>query len=155
MVIQNPDTNINFSNTISIYSDSELDSIFSVGSEIGFIGYNNFNVYSTVKYINTIDSKLILDDYVQYKFPNVFSGYTQANTVVISKYNNTGSNASMGIGDDISIGNNIITIENIDTSNNILYFPISLESTGSELHTANVSIIKKLTSNNIIKYTTV
>ena len=155
LVIQNPDTNINFSNTISIYSDSELDSIFSVGSEIGFIGYNNFNVYSTVKYINTIDSKLILDDYVQYKFPNVFSGYTQANTVVISKYNNTGSNASMGIGDDISIGNNIITIENIDTSNNILYFPISLESTGSELHTANVSIIKKLTSNNIIKYTTV
>jgi hypothetical protein len=157
LVIQNPNPVINFSNTILIYTDSELDSIFSIGSKIAIIGYNNFNIYSTVNDINTIDSELILDDYVQYKFPNVFNGYTQANTIIISKYNYTGSNAnaSIGIGDDISMGNNIVTIENIDFANNILYFPVNLELTGTALNTANVTIIKNLTSNNIIKYTTV
>jgi hypothetical protein len=87
----------------------------------------------------------------------VFNGYTQANTIIISKYNYTGSNAnaSIGIGDDISMGTNLVTIENIDFANNILYFPVNLELTGTALNTANVTIIKNLTSNNIIKYTTV
>lgn len=148
-----------FSDTIIIHVPEaiDLDSLFSANSIIAIKGYNNFNIYSTIKYINNIDNELTLKDYVQYKFPNVYNGYTNSNSVIITtnNYNDNkyAMNTFIGIGDDISIGNNIITIDNI--INNTLYFTNTLDPTGNMEQTANVTIIKNLTSNNIITYTTV
>jgi hypothetical protein len=148
-----------FSDTIIIHVPEaiDLDSLFSANSIIAIRGYNNFNIYSTIKHINNIDGELTLKDYVQYKFPNVYNGYTSSNSVIITtnNYNDNkyAMNTFIGIGDDISIGNNIITIDNI--INNTLYFTNTLDPSGNVEQTANVTIIKNLTSNNIITYTTV
>lgn len=148
-----------FSNTLIIHTPEEvdLDSLFSANSIISIIGYNNFNIYSTIKNINNIDSELTLKDYVQYKFPNVYSGYTSSNSVIITKNNYTDNkysvNTFIGIGDNISIGNNSITIDNI--INNTLYFTNTLNTSGNVAYPSNVTVIKNLTSNKIITYTTV
>lgn len=157
LVVQN--INSIYSNTIQIYTEESVDlnAITSIGSQICIIGPTEFNIYSTISEIDNVNSILTLNDSVQYKFPNVYNGYTSANSIIITKGNYPGNkytvNTFIKIGDDISIGNNIVTIQNI--SNNIIYFPIILEQTGNITQTANVSVIKNLTSNNITIYTTV
>lgn len=156
LVRQNSNTNINFSNIITIYTEEELDSIFTANSKISITGNNNLYIYSTINSIDSLNSTIELEDYIQYKFPNVYNGYTDSNTIIVTRNNYTDKysmNTFISVGDNISMGTNIITIDRIE--NNILYFPVILDPAGDEQNTANVSIIKNLESNNIITYTTV
>ena len=158
LVKQNDNTAINFSNTINVYANVDLDTIFTTNSTISIIGHNNFYIYSTINHIDTSNSRIQLDDSVQYKFPNVYNGYTVSNSVIITNNNYSDTKYSMntfiGIGDAITIGNNSpIAIDAI--LGNTLYFTNTLNPSGNVSYTANVTIIKDLSSNNITKYTTV
>jgi hypothetical protein len=159
LVKQNDNTAINFSNTINIYANVDIDTLFTVNSNISIIGDTNCSIYSTINNIDTDNNRIQLNDSIQYKFPNIYSGYTVSNSIIITSNNNYSDtkysmNTFIGIGDSITIGNNS-PIEINAISGNRLYFTTTLNPSGNVSHTANVTIIKDLSSNKITKYITV
>lgn len=155
ILIQN--SNSVFSNSIYIGTSANINSILSVNNNIYITGDTNLNLYSTIKTINS-NNIIELSDYVQYKYPNVYNGYTSSNTVIITNENYNDAKYALSafvfIGDSIILANNNInTIINI--TGNVLYFANSLNQSGNTSITANVTLIKSLTSNNITIYRSV
>jgi hypothetical protein len=155
-------TNYNFSNTLSMRFESldvEITNLFAVNDRIA-ISESNFYVYSTISNINETSNEITLSDYIQYKFPNVYNGYTSSNSIAVLLNNYKSSRydilSLVGIGDIIDMGTNIDSIvTGIDTDNNILYFANDLNQSGSRAVTANISVTKELVSNNITIFKTV
>jgi hypothetical protein len=106
---------------------------------------------------NTVDTILTVEDNIQYDFPAIYKGYTNANSIIIVTNNYPGTkyygNAFPSIGDTITLGLNANTIINI--SNNVLYFNDTLNPTGNSSNLISMSLNKNLTSNNVLIYTTV
>ena len=156
ILIQN--SNSVFSNAISVNSSVNIYTIFSANDRIYITGDTNLNVYSTIArvYSNTV---VLLQDYVQYKYPNVYNGYTVSNTIVLTNNNYTDTKYSMNtfvsIGDSITLQNNSTSNVIINIIGNTLYFSQNLEQIGTNTNTANVTLIKSLTSNNVTTYISV
>lgn len=156
IIIQN--NNSVFSNTILINSQSNLSSLFSANDRIYILGDTNLNLFSTITNINFANNIITLEDYVQYKYVNAYSGYTNANTLILTNANYP--NSKYSVNSFISIGDSVITANNlantvINIINNTLYFANNLNLSGTNTNTANVTLIKKLTSNNITTYKSV
>lgn len=157
VLIQNVDSY--YTNVVQISTNSDIDTIFSVNTQIYIAGPTNLTVYSTIIDIDTDNNLLILDDFVQYKFPNVYSGYTQANSIIITNRNNYNinkysMNTFISIGDAISTPNNSPQ-EIINIANNIIYFTNQLNLSGNTLNSENITVIKELSSNSIKTIATV
>jgi hypothetical protein len=145
-----------FSNTVTIICDFDIDGRFGVNDIVSVSG-NNFNICSTITNVNVIAGVIKLKDFVRYKFANVYNGYTNSNTIIITDNNYTEDEykitSLIGIGDVIVIENNTSTLINIMA--NTLYFTNALTPSGSITNTKKISVIKNLTSNNITVYSTV
>jgi hypothetical protein len=157
LLIQNVDSY--YTNTVEIITDLDIDTIFTVNTHIYISGPTNLNVYSTIANINIDSNLLTLTDFVQYKFPNVYSGFTQGNTIILTNGNNYNIdkysvNTFIHVGDAISTPNNSPQ-EIINISNNIIYFTNQLNLNGNTLNPTNITVIKELLSNTITTYTTV
>ena len=157
LLIQN--ANSCFSNTISIYTSLDIDQIFTVNTNISIIGPTNFNVYSTISSLDVSNNVLFLENYIQYKFPNVYSGYTQGNTIIITNDNNYNSNkysmnTFINIGDSISTPNTADE-EILNIVDNIIYFTNQLYQSGNSAYPTEIAVTKELSSNTITTYTTV
>jgi hypothetical protein len=157
LLIQN--ANSCFSNTISIYTSLDIDQIFTVNTNISIIGPTNFNVYSTISSLDVSNNVLFLENHIQYKFPNVYSGYTQGNTIIITNDNNYNSNkysmnTFINIGDSISTPNTADE-EILNIVDNIIYFTNQLYQSGNSLYPTQITVTKELSSNTITTYTTV
>jgi hypothetical protein len=157
LLIQNVDSY--YTNTVQIITDLDIDTIFTVNTHIYISGPTNLNVYSTIANINIDSNLLTLTDFVQYKFPNVYSGFTQGNTIILTNGNNYNIdkysvNTFIHVGDAISTPNNSPQ-EIINILNNIIYFTNQLNLNGNTLNPTNITVIKELLSNTITTYTTV
>ena len=129
---------------------------YPANTKISITTVNNMNVYSTVSMIDTANSLIYFQDYVQYKFPNVYSGHVSSNSVTIflenygqNKYN---VNSFISINDDITTPNNSVN-KIISINENT----IMVENTFSTLYSSNVmiSIEKTFESNNLSIYVSV
>jgi hypothetical protein len=157
LLIQN--VNSYYTNTVQIITDLDIDTIFTVNTHIYISGPTNLNVYSTIANINIDSNLLTLTDFVQYKFPNVYSGFTQGNTIILTNGNNYNIdkysvNTFIRVGDAISTPNNSPQ-EIINIANNIIYFTNQLNLSGNTSNSAYITVIKELLSNTITTYTTV
>lgn len=127
-------------------------SIFTQNSYIKITSNNNMNLFSVIKSIDSSNNTIYLKDYLQYKYPNVFSGYTVANSIIVTKINyGSGISNFISLNDNILIGNNSANVINI--SNNILYFANTLFTSGNSALTSLITVNKDLKSNNITLYT--
>lgn len=146
------------SNTIQVVYDTDIDELFKANDIVYIAGDNAVNICSSIASVDVTNGILNLKDRTQYKYPNTYSGYTQANTVIVTKTNNYNQAKYslaqfVNIGDIIKIGTNSVTV--INKINNTLYFTYSLNQTGSSSDEKFISVIKDLTSNNITVYSTV
>jgi hypothetical protein len=163
-------SNTNYSNSFYVYYESYWGdddwgnqswgtagaSNFEVNTKINIITTNNMNVYSIVTSIDTANDVFTIADHVQYKFPAIYSGYTNSNTIIVVNDNypedKYSVNAFISIDDTIVLGQNSNKIVNI--SNNIIYFSSSLFATGNSSNLISMTLTKDLTSSNILLYTT-
>lgn len=129
---------------------------YTANTNIFIKTYNNMNVYSTVSRVDVANSLIYFNDYIQYKFPNLYSGQVFSNSVIIfeenygqTKYN---VNTFISVNDDISTPNNSVN-KIIEIDGNIIY----VENTFSTIYTSNVyiTIEKTLESNNLSIYASV
>lgn len=145
-------TSNNFSNTL--IANSNTSGILS-GDKIIVTTYNNMNVYSTVK--SVVNNAIYLDQNIQYKYINIFSGYIKSNVVTLLDSNFTNpllitkysANTFAFVGDSVIINGSNYGI--IKKTNNVLTISTSITPTGYY----NIGIIKALTSNAILKQTSV
>jgi hypothetical protein len=147
--------NTNYSNTYTVSSNiSEL----SVDTILSIMSNNYMNVYSKILKIDQTNSILILSDYIQYKYSNVYSGIANANSVIIQQdaTNEIYSvNTFVVVGDYITVkGNNYPVIDKID---NILYFSSNnnIQLISNTANSQLITVIKPLSTNNVIKYLSV
>jgi hypothetical protein len=147
--------NTDYSNTFTVSSNiSEI----SVNTVLHIISNNNINVYSKVVKTDQANSLITLSDYTQYKYPNVYSGIANANSIIIYQ-DATNSiysvNTFIFIGDYITVNGNNYAI--IDKINNILYFSSAnnIELISNTANSQLITITKPLSTNNIIKYSSV
>lgn len=128
----------------------------SINDKIKLVTNNNMNVYSTVLSIDWINDTVTLSDNIQYKFPSIYNGYTNSNTIIVMKENYPENkysvNTFISIGDTVTLGLNSSEVINI--SNNILYFSSTLSQTGNSSNLISMTVSKNLTTNNISLYTT-
>lgn len=138
----------NHSNSLKILPNTFL---FSQNTKVRITTNNYMNVFSTVKSVDSTNNTIYLTDYIQYKYPNVFYGYTNSNSIIITDVAYGPSiNNFIALNDTVTIGNN--TVKVINYSNTILYFSNTLFSSGNSLFTSKISVYKELKSNNITIY---
>jgi hypothetical protein len=159
LIIQNIDSY--YSNTVEIYvsANTDISSIFSVNTKIYIEGPTNLNVCSIISSVNNDSNLITLNDGIQYKYPNIYYGYTQANSIIITNDNNYNDtkysvNTFISIGDSITTPNNAAEII-VGITNNILYFTNILNPSGNSSNSENITVVKELSSNIITIYTTV
>lgn len=144
-------SNTNYSNCFSYSTNSDK---FVANSRI-FISTNNaMNVYSTITYNDSANSKLYLDSYVQYIYPNVYTGLVSSNTISIQteeyiepKYT---QESFIFVNDSILTPNNSIN-KIISIANNILYFQNNFTNQYTDT-AVMVGVIKDISSNNSTTY---
>lgn len=138
----------NYSNALKILPNTFL---FTQNTKIKITTNNYMNVYSTVKTVDSTNNIIYLADYVQYKYPNVFYGYTNSNSVIVTGIAYGPSiNNFIALNDTIIIGNNSVKV--INYSNSILYFSNTLFASGNSLFNSKITVSKELKSNNITIY---
>ena len=139
----------NFSNTFSYSSNTTLSNNISLLA----ITNNNMNLYSKISSINTVSKIIRFNEFIQYKFQNIYSGHVSSNsvTIFIENYPNTryNSNSFISVGDNFIINSDINKV--IQISNNVIYFSNNFSNNYSS--NINFSVSKNLVSNNISIYT--
>lgn len=115
---------------------------------------NNMNVFSTITSVNTQNSLITLKDFVQYKFPNVYSGTISNNEITITSENypepRYNVSSLLTINDNLIIGNTINRV--IGISNNIISCANSFANTISNgIFTVSKSLTSNLISTQISK----
>ena len=159
IIIQN--SNSHFSNSIylGLANTVNISSILSANDKVYIIGDTNLNIYSTIAKVYSSNNIIELQDYTQYRYPNVYNGYSNSNTLIITTDNYTDTkysvNTFVSIGDFVKLANNNLNVCIINIIDNTLYFANNLNVSGLETNTANVTLIKSLTSNNITIYKSV
>lgn len=142
----------NFSNTL--IANSNTTGILA-NDRISITTYNNMNVYSTVK--SVVNNHIYLYQNIQYKYINLFSGYVTTNVVTLLVANftnplliyNFSANTFASIGDSVIINGSAYGIT--AKTNNVLTISSSITPAGYY----NIGIVKALTSNAILKQTSV
>lgn len=128
---------------------------------------NNDTFYSKFnQVVSDIDNIIELDDYKILKYSNVAYGYSNSNSIIITSltnkfdiinngnYSNTNHLFDVVLRNDTILvsNNNILTVENIDYENKILYFNDVLNNSGNATHPKLVSVIRTFTANSVYLY---
>lgn len=133
------------SNTILVAPNTD---IFVTNSFIKIITNNKLNIHSKIISTDQSNNTIQILDYVRYKLSNVFYGYTQSNTVIVTNVNYGNSlQEILSVNDNLEIGTNNNKVINI--SNSVIYFNEILTTSGNFSNPVLITVHKELQSNNI------
>lgn len=167
---------LDYSQSSSIYSDLssvndkfyyfDIQSSYQISPFInGHIKYNNRETYySTVSTVYNANNSIVLKDYYQLLYNNVFYGYTFTNTFIITeltdsfdKINNGDYSSNRKLkdiifkSDTIVVGNNSnYIVEYVDYEDGIIYCNTNLISIGNVTNPVTSNVKRNFNSNEIL-----